>query len=358
MIIKESDWKNIALDIAGLIPGIGEAADFANALLHAKEGEYLEAGLSIISLLPAAGDVLGKSIKALRYVSKSKNSNKLILKNINLIDDKFKAFLSSDFFTKELPSYIRRAKDFIEQNEDSINKILDFIENYSDNETNIKNSKDDNLFDKEQEIEDSLLSNVNSQFKSTVLALSRYIPEIRKALDLFVNDTDDLIRRMEDRAIVKEYFDIIIREAVSRASYEKEFNDIEHALSNAYNSNAPQELIDDLETRAEDILLKLEDQYFDDIEEDDHSGTNEDNVFDYYGLDLELSNVYAMYIKGQIDEDILRERLEGIVHDYSFYLSDINNLDKDVLNDYEFVKNLAKEAYENKINFRSKIRGN
>ena len=43
------------LDLAGLIPGAGELADGANALMYALEGDDLNAGLSAAAMIPFAG---------------------------------------------------------------------------------------------------------------------------------------------------------------------------------------------------------------------------------------------------------------------------------------------------------------
>ena len=59
---------HVALDVAGFIPGVGEAADLSNALWYADEGKYFEAILSLISMVPGVGDVIGKGFK---YLSKS-----------------------------------------------------------------------------------------------------------------------------------------------------------------------------------------------------------------------------------------------------------------------------------------------
>jgi hypothetical protein len=67
-------WKeelpHIGLDVLGLVPGFGEAADLTNAGLYAKKGEYLMAALSVISMIPAVGDAIGKGGKIGMYVSK------------------------------------------------------------------------------------------------------------------------------------------------------------------------------------------------------------------------------------------------------------------------------------------------
>lgn len=68
--ITASDVGHVTLDVIGLIPGL-EPADFANALWYAKEGKYFAAAVSIISLLPAVGDVIAKPIKYLGGRSKA-----------------------------------------------------------------------------------------------------------------------------------------------------------------------------------------------------------------------------------------------------------------------------------------------
>ncbi|MDB4490099.1 hypothetical protein N9045_01145 [bacterium] len=68
----EEGWKrqagHLALDALGLIPGPGEAADLANALWYAKEGEYLNSAFSLISMIPEVGDVIGKGAKNLKRI--------------------------------------------------------------------------------------------------------------------------------------------------------------------------------------------------------------------------------------------------------------------------------------------------
>ena len=50
-----STLGHLALDVAGLIPGIGEPADLLNAAWYAKEGDYTNAALSAASAIPFAG---------------------------------------------------------------------------------------------------------------------------------------------------------------------------------------------------------------------------------------------------------------------------------------------------------------
>lgn len=62
---------NVVMDVVGLIPGLGEFADAANAVSYAKQGEYLFAGLSIISMVPEIGDAIGKGGKLAVWLTKS-----------------------------------------------------------------------------------------------------------------------------------------------------------------------------------------------------------------------------------------------------------------------------------------------
>ncbi|MFD1145582.1 DNRLRE domain-containing protein [Saccharothrix hoggarensis] len=50
-----SDLGHLALDVVGLVPVIGEAADLANAAWYAAEGDYVNAALSAASAIPFAG---------------------------------------------------------------------------------------------------------------------------------------------------------------------------------------------------------------------------------------------------------------------------------------------------------------
>lgn len=59
------DWMQGGLDIIGLVPGVGEAADGLNAAISLARGNPIEALLSGISMIPGAGDVVGKGGKLL-----------------------------------------------------------------------------------------------------------------------------------------------------------------------------------------------------------------------------------------------------------------------------------------------------
>jgi uncharacterized protein RhaS with RHS repeats len=63
-------WVHGGLDLAGWIPGIGEAADLINAGLYALEGDWGNAGISALGTIPGLGDAakaerIGKRAKDL-----------------------------------------------------------------------------------------------------------------------------------------------------------------------------------------------------------------------------------------------------------------------------------------------------
>lgn len=54
---------HVALDIGGFVPGIGEFLDAGHAGWYAVEGNYLDAALTILGVIPVVGDVIGKGAK-------------------------------------------------------------------------------------------------------------------------------------------------------------------------------------------------------------------------------------------------------------------------------------------------------
>ncbi|MGW4947749.1 DNRLRE domain-containing protein [Actinoplanes sp. NPDC004185] len=67
--ISLSDIGHAALDVAGLVPGVGEVADLANAAWYAGEGDYANAALSAASAIPFAG-YGASAAKGAKYAAK------------------------------------------------------------------------------------------------------------------------------------------------------------------------------------------------------------------------------------------------------------------------------------------------
>ena len=64
------DWIQTALDVLGVIPVFGEAADGIIGLISLGRGDELGAALSFASMIPVVGDAVGKGGKAVKQLVK------------------------------------------------------------------------------------------------------------------------------------------------------------------------------------------------------------------------------------------------------------------------------------------------
>jgi len=64
-------WIHGSLDLIGLYPGIGELADLLNAGLYALEGDWANAAISGVGVIPILGDIakVGRWVKRVRDFS-------------------------------------------------------------------------------------------------------------------------------------------------------------------------------------------------------------------------------------------------------------------------------------------------
>lgn len=72
-----ADWMQVALDVIGLWPGVGEPFDAANAAIYAIREKPLNAFLSAISVIPIYGDIVGKGTKLLLWGIRTGKTMKL-----------------------------------------------------------------------------------------------------------------------------------------------------------------------------------------------------------------------------------------------------------------------------------------
>lgn len=66
------DTIQTALNMASLIPGVGEVADVANGVISLAHGNYIDAAFSFVSIVPVIGDTIGKGGKIARFIEKSR----------------------------------------------------------------------------------------------------------------------------------------------------------------------------------------------------------------------------------------------------------------------------------------------
>jgi hypothetical protein len=62
-----SDAVHTGLDVVGMIPGVGEIADGANALIYLAEGDYGNAAMSAAAMIPGAGN----AVTAAKFLKKA-----------------------------------------------------------------------------------------------------------------------------------------------------------------------------------------------------------------------------------------------------------------------------------------------
>lgn len=71
------DGIQMALDVAGFVPGAGAFADLANAAIYAFRGDMVNAGLSLVAAVPGVGDaaagakLVGKGMKMAKAAEKT-----------------------------------------------------------------------------------------------------------------------------------------------------------------------------------------------------------------------------------------------------------------------------------------------
>ncbi|MEJ3721801.1 hypothetical protein WGM54_28330, partial [Paenibacillus polymyxa] len=78
---KILDGVQIGLDVVGLIPVFGEIADVANAGISLERGDYVGAGLSLVSAIPFVG-WFGTAGKAARYSTKITEASGKVTKEV------------------------------------------------------------------------------------------------------------------------------------------------------------------------------------------------------------------------------------------------------------------------------------
>lgn len=113
---------HFALDLAGLIPGVGEFADAANAAWYVKQGDYLMAGLSIISVIPVVGDIVGKGGKLTMLLAKAGKSGKYL-------GEAGKYILTLSKYIKNNKGKIAMIIKLARKNDDDVDEHADKIEN-------------------------------------------------------------------------------------------------------------------------------------------------------------------------------------------------------------------------------------
>ncbi|WP_217696859.1 polymorphic toxin-type HINT domain-containing protein, partial [Micromonospora avicenniae] len=97
-----SDIGHAALDVAGMVPVIGEVADVANGIWYAAEGNYVDAALSMASAIPLAGNAVA--------AAKLAKTGKKIADGIDTVKDVEKGVEAAVDTQKALPTNTPKPK--------------------------------------------------------------------------------------------------------------------------------------------------------------------------------------------------------------------------------------------------------
>lgn len=86
-----------ALDVAGLIPGVGAIPDLLNTAIYCVRGDSVNAGLSLLAAVPGIGDaagaakLIGRGVKIAKNTKKAEASTKVIQKGRNITKESYDA---------------------------------------------------------------------------------------------------------------------------------------------------------------------------------------------------------------------------------------------------------------------------
>ena len=111
---KALDGLQFGLDLAGLVPGFGEVADGSNALISLARGEYIDAALSALAMIPFVGwgATAGKGVK---YGLKAADAVDTALKySDEIVDVVDTALKYSDEAVEAGDALIKNADDIVE----------------------------------------------------------------------------------------------------------------------------------------------------------------------------------------------------------------------------------------------------
>ena len=157
-------WQTL-LDIAGMVPIVGEPADFVNMLISIRRKDYVSAALLGISMIPGVGDMIGKPLRFIYKRLLGGKGGKLIKKLEPLLP----------YIKKYGPTIIQKAKEkgVVDALELKLEKAIDKV---SDDKVSQQNKEAVKNFVKEK--------GIISKLFDSVAMLFRYIetqPDIMKA---------------------------------------------------------------------------------------------------------------------------------------------------------------------------------
>ena len=151
------DGLQLALDFAGMIPGIGTFFDIGNAVISLARGDFIGAGMSLLAAIPVVGDActaakMGvkaykaaqKTQKVLTKVDKIKKTVKAIYKGLKILDSSCDAYsvisqMAADGFSFSNPNDLKKLIKLVSLARGAASDVKDI----SDSKKAIKTGKEE-----------------------------------------------------------------------------------------------------------------------------------------------------------------------------------------------------------------------
>jgi hypothetical protein len=98
------DGVQLALDVAGFVPGFGAIPDLANAAISALRGDWAGAGMSVLAAVPGIGDAAAAAKFARKGLKVANTVNKggKVTKNINTLSKEEKRSIAKKYISKDV----------------------------------------------------------------------------------------------------------------------------------------------------------------------------------------------------------------------------------------------------------------
>jgi hypothetical protein len=121
------DLVQAGLDVAGFFPGLGAAPDIASGVISAVRGDWVGAGLSMLSAVPFAGDGtagVSKNARLLTRINQTKNKIRTLRSRLKASEDYLKSLKQSKKVGTKAPIGVKKVNGRWPINSDLAGKVF------------------------------------------------------------------------------------------------------------------------------------------------------------------------------------------------------------------------------------------
>ena len=99
---SQRDGVQMALDVAGMAPGVGAIPDLMNAAISVLRGDWVGAGLSIVAAVPLVGDVAGGAKLAYKGIVNANRAKKIKSFKDAISNSDYSFFIDKNISSRQL----------------------------------------------------------------------------------------------------------------------------------------------------------------------------------------------------------------------------------------------------------------